>query len=118
RNVPSMFERFRFDKQHETFLVGDRVMPYASGDGEHLTLIEGDCFRFHFDSQASLQNVEHLVVIGMRMPDKVALEFRDLYVGVADFHYNTRRTIIIQIGGYCFRGRNLTGHGTILSKLL
>src|SRR5262249_8559699 len=104
--------------KHEAFLVGDRIVLYAFADDEHLSRIESDCFRFHFDSQASLQDVEHLVLIGMRMPDKAAFQLRDLYVGVADFPYNTGRPLLLQAGGNFLRSQNLTGHGTILSKLV
>ena len=75
---PVCFVETGFDQQHPALVGGDGVVANARGDGEKVALVQFGHPIIEPDLESASDHQEEFVLIGMRVPDELALQLGDL----------------------------------------
>jgi len=78
------------------FFFSDRQVFDPFGNNDKLAFLQVNITIPQFDQQVSFHNEEQLVLVLVLMPDKLALEFGQLDVGVIELACNLRAPVLLK----------------------
>jgi hypothetical protein len=79
--------------------------------------VELDRLVLHFNTEATFQHEEQLVLVVVTVPRQAAFDFRDFHIRVVDFTHDARRPMLRQSGGSVSKS-NYLGHACPLSDFV